>query len=186
MPSVSIDKTLERIDLVERKLLSAAPVSKVTGEVARELGMTRRQASHYVRAVRRRWEREGASDREAKRDEMRSLLRAGLAQCIGKKKKYKRKDGSEVVQDDPDMMSAARFAELMCRLDGLLEQPEAAGEDGQWRDNALTVLHLHYFGNAPQEAVALPEAGPTPRLPRVIEGEVVRDYEEREDTEETS
>lgn len=144
----------QRIDEVEEVLLTGVSTARATGLVARKFGIGRRQANEYVRAALQRWRDESTGDA---RDEKRALIRETLWEILQKAKDRTgvTVDGEGVVHtyDDPDANGAVRALELLCRLDGLLEQPDTSGQP------SLTVaekVYQVYFGTAPPPTVAVP------------------------------
>ena len=111
----------ETEDIMVRSLSSRAAAK----EVARKYGLSRRQASTYVRRVVDRWKAESDAGRDAKRARMRAFLEGVAAEGMGRNGVYVSKTGETVEYSDPDIRGAVNCAELLCRLDGLLEQPDA-------------------------------------------------------------
>lgn len=160
MSSVSIATVLERVDQIEREVLTTPNHEVVIGRMAKAWGISRPGARKYVRQVLARWKREGLKTRDEKRDRMRAMLMEGYRTCLERKTRHYSKHAGPYEVANPDLQSAVRYAELICRLDGLLDQPETPA-NSEWQENGLMVLHQHFYGASGQP------------MPKVIDGEVV-------------
>lgn len=156
VPAGRIATTLARIEEVEDLLAGGMLPRRVAGICAQKWGIGRRQAHAYVEAVHKRWLAESSGeDRETKRARMRAMVmqtyraamdrQRGIVVNVG--------DWKQEVEyvDDPDLRSGGNMLELLCRLDGLLEQPRALDTPGG-ADALVAAMHAYYFGR--QDGVA--------------------------------
>lgn len=143
-----ITTTLARIEETEDLLAAGNSPRRTAGIIAKQWGIGRRQAQEYVLAVHTRWLAESqAEDRESKRARMRAMVmrtyqaamdrERGLVVNVG--------DFKQEVEyvADPDIRGAGNMLELLCRIDGLLEQPDR-GTSGDINVNLIQVLQQHY------------------------------------------
>ena len=119
-------------DKVEELLVSG----KSDWAVKRELGLHRNKASRMVRMVRQRWANEGAKvDRNHKRAHLREMILEHYRQCLDAQMPvtvWVSRDEQQVeMKPHPDLKAAGRALELLCRFDGLLEQPGGGSNDLQ-------------------------------------------------------
>lgn len=150
----AITQTLARIDEAEDLLASGIPRRRVASTIAHQWGIGRRQAQDYVRYVYDRWRNEGAEEsRDDKRVRMRAMIEHTYAAAMKRRKALTVGDGEGVQHveyvDEPDLRTAHGLLELMCRFEGLLEQPgtSAAGTIAEF----ITAMHAHYYGGMPAE-----------------------------------
>lgn len=158
-PLGQIAQTLARIEQVEDLLAAGNAPRRTAGIVARQWGINRRHAARYVDAVHQRWLAEShAEDRETKRARMRAMVMRTYQAAMDRERGIVVNVGDfrqevEYVRD-PDLRGAGNMLELLCRLDGLLEQPKAGDALGAFADAAMAMLQAHYFGGQPQEVQA--------------------------------
>jgi hypothetical protein len=140
-------------DKVETLLISG----KSDHAVKRELGLHRNKASRMVRMVRERWVNEaGKVDRDQKRAQLREMILEHYRECMEATVPVTvwstRETQTGEMKANPDLRAAGRALELLCRFDGLLEQPETPGGP------SLTIaekVYQIYFGGAPPPQPAL-------------------------------
>ncbi len=119
-------------DKVEALLISG----KSDWAVKRELGLHRHKASRMVRMVRQRWVNEADKvDRSQKRAQLREMILEHYRQCMEAQEPvavWESRDSQVVeMKPKPDLKAAGRALELLCRFDGLLEQPGGGANDLQ-------------------------------------------------------
>lgn len=119
--------TLKRMERAEDVLSQPDMTPKKARRLlAQEWGLTNRQAGRVIRRVYDQWaiESQGMT-REQKRAQMRHRLQRFQRKAIDRRGGiFNPTEGCVEWYDNPDVGAASRTAELECRLDGLLEQPE--------------------------------------------------------------
>lgn len=128
----------ERLSHIESMLAHGSPLSTVMQWLRNEQRLSPRQSRHYVASVFKRWSIEAASQG---RDEKKNRIRAAAWAA------YERG-----MESDGETRAAIAALELLCRLDGLLEQTATVIGAEAWADNAMVVLHKHYYGDTVIEA----------------------------------
>jgi len=153
-----IAATIARIEECEDMLAAGTRPRRVATALSSRWGIGRVQAQEYVNAVIMRWKREGATeDRETKRARMRAQIERTYLRSMSHKRAITVGDGGgeQHVElfDEPNFNAALQALELICKLDGLMEQQEASGSVTP--QALLVALHNHYYGDAgPPEVTA--------------------------------
>lgn len=150
VPAGRIATTLARIEEVEDLLAAGTSPRRAAGICAGKWGIGRRQAHAYIEAVHKRWLAEASSeDRETKRARMRAMVMRTYQTAMDRERGITVNVGDwkqevEYVAD-PDLRSAGNMLELLCRLDGLLEQARALDAPNS-ADAMVAAMHAYYFG----------------------------------------
>jgi hypothetical protein len=120
--------TTIRVEQVEDWLARGITTHRAATLAKEEWGLSRRQASRYVSLAFARWAAESQRKRPEKRAQMRAALWDAYGKCLDKTSMASARNGEGGVEweeyPDPDMKAGAKYLELLCRLDGLLEQAE--------------------------------------------------------------
>jgi hypothetical protein len=140
-----------RIARVEDRLAAGVKPREVIRELMESDGVSRRTANDYIRTVTERWAREGeAEPRVEKRARLRELIQSTYRTAMEQKGIAVGFDKDGVMQtekyDKPDLRAAHALLELMCRFEGVLEQP--GGGAGGFNESFALILHNHYYGDA--------------------------------------
>ena len=123
----ALARVSHRIPIVEDILASGVSRSVAVQQIRQQFGLSRRMATRYINAVLLKWEAESDGEtRQQKRAQMRQILSRVYRKAITRKGVAVTREGAEYY-DDPDTRGAVNVLELLCRLDGLLEQPDTGG-----------------------------------------------------------
>ena len=133
----TLPQTTRRLDQCEALMLRELNSSKVQRRLSEEWGVGKRHVRKYQDAVRKRWtiESELTGDRIARRDEMRELLRQGVAMAIRQQRVVFSSKGDAEYVDDPNLNAMAKLLHLLCQLDGLLD--DNGSPDLSWLKKAV-------------------------------------------------
>ncbi|MEQ8721011.1 MAG: hypothetical protein RID81_07020 [Sandaracinaceae bacterium] len=128
-----------RLEYVEERLVLRLSTARVQREVAERYGVTTRTARDYIRKVRDRWNEEASTeDRVERRNHMRASVNDIFVQAMTRRVPVLERGGAPVLEEDPDggsrpvereepdLKTAIRAAETLCRLDGLYDAKGAA------------------------------------------------------------
>jgi hypothetical protein len=136
-PGTACGKVETRIAQAERLLAKGSTHGQAVRRLREEHGISKTTAERTMRALYLRWQREASTqDREKRRNQMRAMLMGGAREAL-QARKYE---------------SFAKCAELLCRLDGILDQPETTAITVNVRTEVLSVLERHYGAKAVIEA----------------------------------
>jgi len=124
--------------------------------IKRELGLHRHKAGRLVHMVRQRWQREGALvPREQKRAQMLQMILDLYRKCLDNETAvpYYVGPGTQDIKmvKAPDLKAAGRILELLCKFEGLLEQPDAPGQM-----NVTILQHIQSVLGITEQPDALP------------------------------
>lgn len=133
----TLDEPADRLDECEDMMLRELNSSRVQRVLSERWGVSRRQVRKYQEGVRKRWEIEAGvtGDRVARRDEMRELLRQGVAMAIRQQRVVFSSRGDAEYVDDPNLTAMAKMLHLLCQLDGLLD--DNGSPDLSWLKKAV-------------------------------------------------
>lgn len=134
MPSqgrLSLIEKQQRLDAIEQLMTRRLTVSAVTAWAKKEWSIGERQVRDYIKGVRDRWAREALSDdRREERSHMRASLNDIFARAMSRSEVVKDSAGNPIIdpktskpitREVPDLRTAVRAAESICRLDGLYQ-----------------------------------------------------------------
>lgn len=143
LPARTTSDVLVRLEDAEQLIVEHVSPRKAARAVRDKYGISLRRANEDVRRVLKAWEVEGlkGDHRERKRARMRRALEDLVERATGRKGVYVNKKGETVEYDSPDIGGAVKAIELLCRLDGLLDQPESSPAAEQ---NIFVMLQQHY------------------------------------------
>ena len=122
--SLVVPRTIELKEYTEDLLASGLTPKRAASELVKKKGMSRRQAQRYVNTVYLEWAQE--AQREGSRDDKRSQIRASLWHLYQLAIQREAVTIQGEFYPNPDIRGAATALETLCRLDALLEQPNAS------------------------------------------------------------
>lgn len=167
MPLIDTTAEIKRIDAVEEMMSSGLQIRRLGPRVAERFGISRRQATAYIKAVTDRWRRESAEQREDKRAHIEATLWSLYRKATNKKTIYiqrgkKPEDDREIKQDDPDIRGAATILQMIGLMHGVIEPVKVDARSvhlhGTSDAETLKRIRRSYFGNEIDEPAALSEA----------------------------
>lgn len=146
--SLSREEKESRLNAIETLMVRRLTVSAISAWARKEFKIGARQVKDYIRAVRDRWAIEAGADVPAHRVEKRIHLDASLndlyARAMARTEIVRDAAGNPMMIADekgrhvpltverPDLRTAARVAESLCRLHGLYQDRiQHTGRDGQ-------------------------------------------------------
>jgi len=162
LPRLLRTDVLERLAATEELYAGGRTYRQVVRELRRQ-GLSQRRAQRYAAAVPKLWSVEaGHRDREDRRAWVRAQAEAGIQRAIGRTRSWVNKHGDIGEHPDPDERAVGVYLELLCRLDGLLDQPGVPDADRWGQGEVLRHLHLHYYGVEPPARDVIDAKGEEP------------------------
>lgn len=176
------EEKAQRVDAIESLMTRRLSQPGIVAWARREWAVGERQARDYIRAVRDRWAAEAGGDLGVDRQERRLHMRASLndiyARAMARSEIVRDAAGNPfidpttgkpLVREVPELRTAVRAADALCRLDGLYQDRVAlTGANGA--PLPAPQINVMFLGRSREDLVAYARTG---RWPEPIEATVL-------------